>query len=444
MEFIRKYFEDLSFEEGVLLFTAFVFAVFLRFYDLGAQQPWTDELASWFYLRNLGQVFQYESQSPLYYFLLRLFLGENADVLSIRMFSGCISILNLVLIYLLARNIFDKGKATAIVIFIVFCPADIVHSRMGRHYSLLLEGSLIFLLLMKGQVRTWILSVFAFLMGFIHVFFLIPMTIVLGFDFYRQRNIKRVATIFFSSLGILIYYFVRFLVYGKDYVGGNLVWNKATFGNFINLVVAQFFGESYPRSYFFPFDIYLSWSILILMLGYLLYRRKESAFLFLAVLCGSLLFIEFSNLVWINFRINRYVIYLSAFLIFAFVDSLTKVRLRESLLIYFFSILLLIPLKPFGLYPWDDDTVASWKQVSSQNPDISRVICVNRFQSGYYELNSPESCFDNMAKIDIKKPLLFFDLNNNDRAVAAYLLSQMRPVWIKNFDHSRIIRFEPK
>lgn len=444
MNLIRKYFEDLSFTEGVLLVSTISFAVFIRFYGIEVQEPWTDELATWFYLRNVDQIFPYESHSPLYYLVLRFLFGSEASLTSLRIFSASFSVLSLITVYFLGRRFLDKNKALAIVILLAFSPADIVHSRMARHYSILLQGTMIFLFMMKGNVRTWIVSLFAALMGFVHVFFLIPMTIILGFDYFRTKNLKKNLLIFTSSLGILVYYILRIIIFGSGHVGDSVSWNGSGFHNFMNQIAAQFLGDAYPRFVIYPTDLTLAWTLVGGLFFFICYKRKESALLLISVVLGSVLFIEICNLAWVNFRINRYVIYLCGLMAYALVDSFKDIKWKHLLILYFGSLILIVHLNLLANYPWDDEVIRVWKKTTGDNPQTNQLVCSNRYQSAYYELKAPLLCGRYIQSIDTSKPLLFLDLNNNDSFVTVHLMNRMRPVLYKNFRHSKIIHFEPR
>ncbi len=111
---MRKYFEDHSLTGVVIIFCAFALAVFLRFFDLSDQSPWTDEIASWWYLRHLDTVFFRESHTPLFYGLLRFFLGPDATISGIRHFVAAISVIHLIEFFFLGQMALKKQASRGI------------------------------------------------------------------------------------------------------------------------------------------------------------------------------------------------------------------------------------------------------------------------------------------------------------------------------------------
>lgn len=441
---MHKYFEGFTVTGGALLVVSFFFAIFFRFYDLGVQSPWTDELATWFYSGNLDQVFLYETHSPLYYFLVRLFVGASAPVENIRYFSATLSCLNLLLLFLVGLRFMDRPKLTLFLILLAFSPADIIHSRMARHYGLLLEGTLLFLFLIKANGRTWILSLLACFMGLLHVFFLVPMFFILLFDYLEKRNLKKTLIIFISSLGILIYYLIRRFLPGYHGVIGNLQWNDADFLDFARNTVLQFTGLAFPHSQFFPLSLTPAICILVLGFAYLLYRKNKSGLLFAFILFGGILFVELLNLYWINLRISRIMIYLPGLFIFALSDAVPKPNEKHFIAAYVLSLGLLYPLNVFTTYDGDNEFIKEWRSYTLNEEDTAKLICFNKFQAAYYKIEAPVLCSLGYTRVDFKKPLIFMDINGNDRAVLMLLTQNMIAVDYKKLNHSLIIRFEPR
>jgi hypothetical protein len=436
--------KGLSFIGGTLLFGTFLLGIFLRFYDLSLQSPWTDELASWFYLRHLDQVFAHESHSPVYYFLLRFFLGPDASVSGLRYFSASLSVINLGVLYFLGSRFMERNKLILFMILLSLCPADIVYARMARHYFLLLEGPLILLFMIKGNVRTWIIWVYSFILSSIHIFALIPIITILIFDFLKNRKLRRTLIIFSSTLGIVIYYSLRLFFLGYSELGKNVSWNLSRFDAFISSIATQFLGGAFPRLVYYPVSLELAWTITTIAIVFVIIKRKDSGILFFGTLILSILFIEIINLGWINLRLNRYIIFLAGFLTYAVADAFERPSIKQLVGILALSLGLIIPLKLTHYFPWDDEVVREWKDYSAEHPGMNKLICVNKAQSLYYGFKGYLNCREAVSGLDLTKPLLFFDLNNNDRDIAVYLSQKMEPVTFKTSSHSNIIHFEPR
>ncbi len=186
---MRKFFEGHSLIGVVIILSVFIFAVALRYFDISAQSPWMDELASWWYMRNLSEVWGRESHSPLYYALLRLFTG-NSDIGTLRIFTATVSVIHLIECFFLGQLAFKKKHFLLFWILICLNPADIVYARMARHYSWLFEGVLIYYLLWRIKAPLWLQALNGAFMGFIHVFALIPVSFLALYRFWREiKNI---------------------------------------------------------------------------------------------------------------------------------------------------------------------------------------------------------------------------------------------------------------
>lgn len=442
---MRKYFEDHSFTGVVLIFCSFVFAVFLRIFDLGSLSPWTDELASWYYLRNLDLVFKIESHSPLYYGLLRAFLGEDASIHGIRMVSALTSVAHLVLAFILGRKVFSPGKFLVFWILICFNPTDIVFARMARHYGWFLEGILLYVLWVRVKAPTWWLCVVSAVLGFVHIFALIPMSLILLWDYLEKKDLKRFLLPLASSGLIIFYYFARLTLLGSKQVASNVSWNQQGFKDFWWDTWLQFFGSSYPRNLFYPVPVSVALGLSLLMLIFLLWKRQKSSLLFFATIVLSLVILEAFGAGWINMRVNRYVIYLVPILIYAIVDALEE-QVNKPIILGVFAISLgfITCLNPLRTYGWDREKVALWQEYTRIHMDKAQLVCANPYQSTYFELKLNNPCSKDVLKVNTKAPLIFFDLNMNDRLVLLYLMQEMRVTDILRPATNGIFLFEPR
>jgi hypothetical protein len=442
---MRKYFEDHSFTGVVLIICSFVFAVFLRVFDLGSLSPWTDELASWFYLRHLDVVFKVESHTPFYYGVLRVILGGDATLYSIRLFSALLSVAHLLTAFFLGRKVFSPDKFLIFWFLICFNPTDIVFARMARHYSWLLEGTLLYVLWVRVKAPNWWLCVFSVIMVFIHVFSLIPISMILTWDYLKERDLKRFILPLASSGVIVFYYLLRVILLGPKQVAINVSWNASTFSYFLNSTWLQLFGESYPRHLFFPVSLLFACAISVLIGLFLVWKRKKSTLLLLSTIVLTIIVVETLNLGWLNLRLNRYVIYLVPLLIFALVDSFDE-RVSKPAILFVFILCLsyITSFNPLRVYPWDREKVALWKEFSRLQPGTAQFICSNSYQAAYFDMKDNYPCSQRVLDINPKAPVLFFDLNSNDRLVLIYLMQQMNLKEIFGPATNGIYLFEPR
>ncbi|MFL5785951.1 MAG: hypothetical protein ACJ76H_15135 [Bacteriovoracaceae bacterium] len=440
---MRKFFEGHSLVGVVILFCVFFFAVFLRFYDIGTQSPWTDELASWWYLRHLDMVWVRESHSPLYYALLRVFTGPSGDLSTLRVFSAVISVIHLIECFFLGQLVFDKKRFLLFWILICLNPADIVYARMARHYAWLMEGILVYYLLWRIRAPFWLELLTGAFMGFIHVFAVIPISFLAMYRWWNDRRTRELCWRLICTNLIVVYYVLRILFLGHESVRSNVSWNSLGSIKFWSSLLTQFLGDAYPRFEFFPVNAWLALGVVGLTGIFILVRRKESGILYIGILVASLLVIEALSF-WLNLRTNRYLIYLLAFWIVAFVDSFKDVKQWQAISIMGVVVSFLFFQNPIRTFPWEKEKVSEWKEFRMKYPGTQELVCSNIYQSDYYDLHSVELCRKDFLHVDRQGPLLFFDLNGNDIFVAVQLMQEMDVEDYSKLKYGLIARFVPK
>lgn len=440
---MRNFFKDYSLTGVVLIFCTFLLGVVLRFYNLSEQDPWTDELASFYYLRNLSQVFYHESHSPLYYAVLRLFLGEHASLASIRYFSATLSLLHLILAFILGKKVFPRNQFLLFWVLVCLNPLDIIYARMARHYSWLLESVLIFALWLRVSAPTWRVSLWAALLGFVHVFALIPVFMLSFFDYLEKKNLKRFLVMSASAFLVVIYYLIRIAVLGPAQVGRNVSWNTDSFSAFIKGLMLQFMGDSYPRHLFFPIPLSLALGFILLVLGFFIWKRSRAGLKWFTIALVSVAFIELVSSFWINLRINRYLIYLSPLLFLAIAETWNKIKDWQLLAVLGIMLAFVVYVNPIALYPWDDEAVKLWKAETKEG-NHQTFICANPYQALYYGLKTRHPCSSALKELDFKRPVQLLDLNSNDKLLILYLMENMQLVSYKKVNNSLIIFFDPK
>ncbi len=440
---MRKYFEGHSLTGVVIILSVFLLGLILRFYDPSSLSPWTDELASWWYLRHLDEVFGRESHSPVYYGILRLFLGSDATISGIRTFTAAISAIHLVEFFFLGQRVFKRNQFLVFWILICLSPADIVYARMARHYSWLLEGILVYALLCRGNYPRWLRFVTATFMGFLHVFSLIPIGVISVFDFLKKRKWKPLILDLLPMTPVLFYYVLRVMFFGEKHVARNVSWNSDGLLPFLELCMTQFLGDAYPHYIFDPVNRWVAGFIVGSTFLLILWKKKESGILFFLMILGSLIAIEVLAF-WLNLRVNRYVIYLIGLWILALTDILESEKEYVPVIVLGLSLLLVLYCNPLKVYPWENEKVEVWKDFKSTSTGMPELVCSNRYQSDYYGLNAPVLCRDELKSVDFHRPLLFFDLNGLDTVLLVQLMESMDVVDYRALKFGVMARFTPK
>ncbi|MES2525811.1 MAG: hypothetical protein V4598_01940 [Bdellovibrionota bacterium] len=439
---MRKYFEGHSLTGVVIILAVFSFAVALRFFDISSQSPWMDELASWWYMRNLGEVWGRESHSPLYYAILRIFTGES-DIGTLRIFTATVSVIHLIECFFLGQLAFSKKHFLIFWILICLNPADIVYARMARHYSWLFEGILVYYLLWRIKAPLWMQAMTGAFMGFIHVFAVIPVGLLALYRFWQERNKKYLAVMLVSTNLIIVYYILRIIFLGHEQVSVNVSWNAQTLVNFWSSIVTQFLGDAYPRFEYFPVRFWEAFLVVAPTSLWAFYKRRESGILFASVAIASLLVIEVLGM-WLNLRVCRYVIYLIGFWFVAFVDSIDDVKDWQIYSVLAAVSTFLLLHNPLTSFPFEREKVGEWKSYSANFPDTQRLVCANNYQVEYFELNAQLPCNRAVTLVDYSQPLILFDLNNCQKFVSVFLSNLMDVKEIKDLKTGSITYFEPK
>ncbi len=440
---MRKFFGGHSLIGVTIIISVFILAVFLRFFELDSQGPWTDEIASWWYLRHLDTVFYRESHSPLFYGILRFFLGKDATISGIRHFVAAVSVIHLIELFFLGQLALKKRAFLLFWVFICLNPADIVHARMARHYSWLLEGVLVYFLLWKIDSPRWMRMIAGVFIAFTHVFAVIPITLLAMFDFYRHRRVKDLAISLIPSFISLGYYAVRFYTFGSEKVMSNISWVKSNSWIFLSSTITQFFGDSYPRFEFYPVPPALAAVIFAITLVSIIYYRKQSGRMFFFIFISSMILVEILS-PWANFRVNRFVIYLSGLWLFALADSLEDAKDYVFYPVLICPVLYLIYLNPLLDFPWERERVQQWNKVNGREAVSQKLVCMNIYQSEYFGMKYGP-CMEQALLLDSTKPILFFDLNGTETYAVARFVSSMNVTDYIPLDiRGLIVRFDPK
>lgn len=118
----------------------------LRFYGLGVQSLWADELASWNFSEQdtVSRVIRGDTQPPLYFLLLHLWqwiFGESEWAL--RLPSALAGWLCIPAIYLLGKRLYSEREGLMAALFLAVLWAPIYYSQEARPYSMLILFSIL-------------------------------------------------------------------------------------------------------------------------------------------------------------------------------------------------------------------------------------------------------------------------------------------------------------
>ena len=457
-----KKIEDSTFICGVLFFATLFLGIIFRVVGLADTSAWGDEVASWYYSQNLSQVISFESHTPVYYFLCRLWTTVFPEtILSLRYFS---IVSGLIIILLSSYFVMKKtGKSLALLLFATWWlwPTMIIFSRQARHYGLYADLTLLILVIwgLRVELKKWYLwGLLAFYQS-LHPLAVIPSFFLFFRDFYVQRNIRKFLFEASSVLPVSLYYAYRFLIQGQEKVMSNIAWIDNDSSTFLKSLMLLFAGDSYPFSLFYPvtqtgfFFLLLSLVLIFYVRKSFITNLKKSFPLnFVSIFVVTILFVELSaHVVGINFRISRYFIFLLPFFIFyltliASLWSLKEIQIKTLLVVISLTTYVVVFQKPWGYYVWDDQIVESLKgNLREKSESKELVICASGFQLKYYFNRPYSNCSEEAFKnYYLNKDFYFFDLNGNDKFLVLSLIEKMKVDEYKRYGHGVFLSLTQK
>jgi mannosyltransferase len=125
----------------VLLFSALLVCVALRFVALTRQSLWADELFAVFWAKS-GAVYILshaadETNPPLYSFLLALWIWVfGASEGAVRLLSACISVITVLVIYVLGNSLFDRRAAIIAALLLALSSWNLYFAQEARVFAI--------------------------------------------------------------------------------------------------------------------------------------------------------------------------------------------------------------------------------------------------------------------------------------------------------------------
>jgi uncharacterized membrane protein len=120
-----------------------VFAVFVRTIGISTNELWYDELQSvtHAYLAPgdlISSVVQFDPHPPLYYFQLHYWMSLGISDVWIKLNSVIWSVLSIISIYIIGRDLFSERVGVVAAIFLLISPFSIAYAQEARMYSLVM------------------------------------------------------------------------------------------------------------------------------------------------------------------------------------------------------------------------------------------------------------------------------------------------------------------
>ncbi|NQZ59909.1 MAG: glycosyltransferase family 39 protein, partial [Lentisphaeraceae bacterium] len=203
-------------------------AIFTRFFMLDAQSLWLDEIA---FYKQIDQpdvssvysaVMSIEGHiGPLYHILLHIFTRFfGVSEFALRTPSAFFGVVSVVLLYYLARDLFDEKVARLAALLLALCPLHVWYSQESRMYSLwvmlILACLIVFRKILKeANWRLWLvlivlasLSVWTFINS-VFIFAAMGSYMLLYVKYYRHKvwhfSLAIIIAILTYLPGIIVY-----------------------------------------------------------------------------------------------------------------------------------------------------------------------------------------------------------------------------------------------
>ena len=225
-----------KFKLNFILIAILILAAFFRFYNLGFQGAWLDEIHTLkeadpnLSFKELHEVIMMREGIPHFYFILVRFFGIifTHSLFSIRLLSVVTGILAVYSIYLLGKEMKDKQLGYIAAFLLALQPFHIEYSQEGRSYSLLVLFVIIsfyrlVLFLKQPDIKNAVfLGIFLGLITNAHPIGIVNvisvfLIIVVCFFFIKEKNekVKYFRNTFLSGLTTLVVFFPVYQIVSK-------------------------------------------------------------------------------------------------------------------------------------------------------------------------------------------------------------------------------------
>ncbi|MEO0284117.1 MAG: glycosyltransferase family 39 protein [candidate division WOR-3 bacterium] len=291
-----------------LIYLIFLSGFLIRFLlYIQRRDLWHDEAALLMNLKEksfvelINEKLEYNQMAPLFFLILNkvsvILDNDKNNELVIRFLPFLFSLLSFFIFYFLIKEI-DDNIGFLLISLLVFLISEtlLLYSSEFKHYSLDVFTTCLFLLICFKFLKDYSLkySILFFLSGLIlpffsfTIFFFYPSIILVSFyHFYKNKTLKKIYFLIFSSLIFLvfsIFYYKIFLFPYKEVKGLVDYWNKFYFNpfkiseyvRFLGVFISIFHGTLGLRVPILVFLLFMNGLSLI-------YRKDKILFLFFVI-----------------------------------------------------------------------------------------------------------------------------------------------------------------
>ncbi|MCX5868794.1 MAG: glycosyltransferase family 39 protein [Proteobacteria bacterium] len=289
----------------------FLAGLILRFFHLGHESVWLDEVLSYEFARSsiveIVRRTAADVHPPLYYLILHPFLSLGIREEILRLPSFLFGSLAIPLVYLIGRELYGKPQGLIAALLLAFSPFHIFYSQEARMYPLFffwvcLSTYLLILALRGGQWKFWIgyalATAFSLYTHYFTVFILLAQNLYVLIYWIRKDFQKGFLLRWLASQGIILLVFAPWLpVLLAQYRSGKGEWMIRYFGypgvrNILETIRVFGTGPALPGTWLEAFSLLF---LALALLG-LFFRGQVSPFhpgLFLGLSLFLPLFVVF-------------------------------------------------------------------------------------------------------------------------------------------------------
>ncbi len=207
-----------------MIFAIALLALGLRLYGLGSESIWLDEATSiWLAKMDLPSLVEWTAvdiHPPFYYALLHYWLALGDGEVQVRLLSVLIGVTSVILLYVLARRVYDPDTGTAAALLLAASPLHVWYCQETRMYALLtllalLSSYFMIRALLDRKGEAWVgylvcgaLALYTHYYGFFILLFQGVLAVYLLWQGIVQR---RVVLRWFALQGVVLVLFLPWL-----------------------------------------------------------------------------------------------------------------------------------------------------------------------------------------------------------------------------------------
>lgn len=412
----------------MLLVVILIIGAGIRFYQLGDESLWTDEMVTISHLKGdlINSLAGKELMPPGYFLLLKPVVavwGESE--FSLRFLSALFDLLSIILVYLIGKKWFDERVGILSAILLATTMLQVVYAQEARPYSLF--GFLVLLstylfILAKEDKRFWwgyILTVTASMyINYITLFVILIHFLITIFYFKNDIKIN-----LWSILAVGIMFFPEVPILYQQI----LLRQASLTKNLVLRGVPEYLGQLGIGFYLLPLTlltIFLVIMFMILRKINTISSKKLINLTLIVIIIGLIAQIIFLDKTLRSFALIRHSFFIAPFAYILAAKGITLIQLKRAIGIII-GIMLIFNITTLAIY-YHETTKTPWNKVvkliesQSDNPvilfdrDGSNLMLYEYYQTKEAQLLSPMDLKDLPVVLGRNREFWFISSRNFD------------------------------